>query len=127
MNDKPQPGAGDVEITLDGQKVTLKPSLDACLALSRIAGGLYGPGALSERIRNFDLDAYVIVIRAGLSLTGNAVRDLDQQVYRTGMVNLLVPLSAYIQILGNGGRPVREGSGEGDTDQSPPDPAAVAS
>ena len=105
MTDKPTPGAGDVEIELDGETVTLKPTLEACQTISRAGGGLYGQGTLTDRIARADFDAMAAVIRAGLGLTGNAVKGLDGQIYRTGLVNLIGPLTRFVMIVGNGGRP----------------------
>jgi hypothetical protein len=101
MNDKPAAGPQPVEITLGGETVTLKPTLEAALTLSRMNAGIYGPGTIGERLVRFDLDAYVAVIRAGLGLSGNAVRNLDEQVFRAGMVNLTSPLTRFVISLGD--------------------------
>lgn len=114
MNDKPTPGAGDVEIELDGETVVLKPSLDACITISRAGGGLYGQNTLTDRIARADFDAMAAVIRAGLGLTGNAVKNLDGQIYRTGLVNLIGPLTRFVMIVGNGGRPRPKDAEDGD-------------
>lgn len=118
MTTKTIPGASDVEVTIVGmtgaETVTLKASLQACIAISREGGGIYGANSLSDRLTRFDIDAYVTIVRAGLGLTGNAVPDLAERVFRTGMVNLTKPLTKFVIGLGDPEkrRPADEGEGD---------------
>lgn len=105
MTDKREIGAGDVPLTIDGTETKLTPSLQACLALSRESGGLYGPGSISDRIMRYDFDAFEVVIRAGLGLGSSAVKNLPEQIYRTGLLNLIQPCTKFIAIVANGGQP----------------------
>lgn len=93
---KTTPGASDVEITIGDETVILRATLDAALTISRAGAGIYGEGSLHERLVRFDLDAYTLVIRAGLGLTGNAVKNLDERIFRAGVVNLTKPLTTYV-------------------------------
>lgn len=105
MTDKREIGAGDVPLTIDGTETKLSPTLQACLALSRESGGLYGPGSISDRIMRYDFDAFEVVIRAGLGLGSSAVKGLPEQIYRTGLLNLIQPCTKFIAIVANGGVP----------------------
>lgn len=117
MTEKREIGAGDVEFTLEGETQYLKPSLEACLALSRSSGGLYGPGSISERITRYDFDAYEIVIRAGLGLGPSAVKGLPQQIFNSGILTLIKPCSEFIAIVANGGqKPAKANDEDGDGD-----------
>jgi hypothetical protein len=127
---KTTPGASDVEITINGQKVVLRATLEACLAISREGGGVYGPNSLADRLTRFDLDAYVSIIRAGLGLTGNAVPTLAEEVFRSGMVNLTKPLTTFVVGLGDPDKlrkPAEEGKGGAEAPLSLADVAAQAS
>lgn len=107
---KPEIGAGDVEIELDGETIVLKPSLGACQALCRAPGGLYratpyDAPSVADRLTAFDLDTMALIIRAGLGLGPGAVKDLEEKIYNTGLLNLRLPLSNFVGIVANGGRP----------------------
>lgn len=111
VNTTPPVGASDVEIDLMGENVVLRATLDCARALSREGAGIYGQGTLADRLKRYDLDAYCFVVRAGLGLTGNAVKDLDEQVFRTGMINLIGPLTKFVIGLGD---PEKRRGQEGD-------------
>lgn len=117
--------AGEVEIELGDETVILKPSLDCCLTLSRMNAGIYGPGTIGERLSRYDLDAYVAVVRAGLGLSGNAVKNLDELVFRAGMVNLLRPLTRFVIALGDPDNRRKE-EGDGARPQTLGEAAAAA-
>lgn len=110
---KPRIGAGDVEITLDGVKRTLKPTLSAALAISRMNEGVVGA---ITRVGRLDIDAMVSVVRAGLDLTDKGAEGLDEKVYASGLGfedGLAGPLTTFLQNVANGGRP-RKAAGTGD-------------
>jgi hypothetical protein len=119
-------GPKTVEITLGGDTVTLKPTLDCALTLSRMNAGIYGPGTIGERLVRYDLDAYVAVVRAGLGLTGNAVKNLDELVFKAGMVNLLRPLTRFVISLGDPEGKRAEAEDDADAPLSLADAAAAA-
>lgn len=122
---KPEIGAGDIEIVLDGETVVLKPSLQACQTLCRAPGGLYRASAydapsVADRLLAYDLDTMAMIIRAGLGLGAGAVKELEEKIYNTGLLNLRLPLSNFVGIVANGGRP----PAKLEDIASPPDQAA---
>lgn len=127
MTDKREIGAGDVEFTLEGETHHLKPSLEACLALSRARGGLYGPGSLAEGLGRYEFEAYEIVIRAGLGLGPSAMKGLPEQIYKTGLLSLIKPCSTFIAVIANGGqKAAKTEDEEGDDKVRPTSPASAS-
>lgn len=104
-------GAGNVEIELDGEIVTLRPSLRAAQTLSRQADGLIGA---IERVSRFDLDTLTSVTALGL---GREAKDVAEAVWSTGASTLAPKAIKFLGMLSNGGRPADDSSGgEGDAD-----------
>lgn len=87
-----------VEIQLNGKSETLKTSLRA----ARVINGMLGSyiDAL-ERLRKFDLSAYVAIIAAALDKKPG---DVEEAVFSTGLSDLIGPLSRYVDSLASGGR-----------------------
>lgn len=106
-------GAGNVTITLDGEDYTLKPSLRAAQTLSRQAGGLI---AALEAVGRLDLDAMVSVIALGIGAEGAEAKALAEKVWRTGVADVSAPVTRFISIIANGGRPPEATGGEEDAD-----------
>lgn len=98
----PKIGAGEVEISLSGMRVVLKPTLQAATVLSRKWGGLQ---KLIIALGGYELDAYVdcIVVAGGVTEKGKAA--LPERVFSHGIVNLIGPLTQFVGLLANGGRP----------------------
>lgn len=117
----PLPGAGDVPFTLDGEELFLKPTLHACIQISRLHGN---PHETATKVMAMDFDTIVAVVGFG---TGRPpAKLLQDKVYRTGLVNLRGPLISFIHIVNNGGRPIEdEGTGEDDKkeDENPQAPS----
>lgn len=97
----PQPGEGDIAIILDGEDTFLKPSLRACMGISRLHGNPY---ETANKIMQMDFDTIVKVAAYGLNVAPN--KSLEEKIYRTGIVNIRPALIAFIHIVNNGGRPV---------------------
>ncbi|WP_404927156.1 hypothetical protein [Mesorhizobium sp. ORM16] len=108
---KPALGAGNVDIELDGEKVTLRPSLQAAQSISRQSGGISGA---VRSVGQYDFDTIVAVVTLGLGLTGNEAKEVPNRVYRTGLTDLIGPVSTYLTIIANGGRPMSGGEGTED-------------
>ena len=106
-------GAGNVEIELNGEAVTLRPTLKAAQNISRAKGGI---ASAIEAVGRFDFDVMVTVIALGLGAEGKDARELPDKVFSTGMADLVAPVISYLTILANGGRPVQETGGEGEAD-----------
>lgn len=104
---KAQLGAGNVEIELDGETVTLRPSLKAAQGISRMSGGIV---AAVEALTKFDLDMLTGVIALGL---GKEPKDVAEAVWSTGASELAPKAIEFCTIIANGGRPTSGGSGEG--------------
>ena len=98
-------GAGNVEIVLDGEKVTLKPSLKAALALSAQPGAIAGA---VEAVGNFNLQTMTMVVSLA---SGRDTEETAEAIYKTGMVDLSPPIVRFLMMLANGGKPVTGGSG----------------
>jgi hypothetical protein len=90
----------DVEITLGSEPVTLRCTLRAA---KRVNAGV-GFAEILRKLAVFDQDAYVAVVAAGLD---KKPADVEDAVFATGLTNLTEPLSEYVALLANGGRPVK--------------------
>lgn len=86
---------------------TLKCNLTAAKAVNALAGGYNG--AL-HRIGMLDHDVYVAIAAAGL---GKKPADIEDKVFRAGLVNLTAAFVTYVTYLGNGGKPVAEAAKDG--------------
>lgn len=117
---EPALGAGDVPFQLDGKDMVLAPSVQACLRISRIGGGL---NAAVQRCLALDMDTICEIITAGLNLNPTQAKMVPEAVYRTGLFNLSAPCIDFINIVGNGGQPLPEEEGS----EQQPDPLRPAS
>lgn len=103
-------GAGNVDIELDGETRTLRPTLRAAQTISKQAGGIM---SAVQAIARFDLEVMTGVIALGLDIKKPAeVNELAEKIYSTGMADLVEPVTQYLSILANGGRPVSGGGEE---------------
>lgn len=111
------PGAGDVEIELDGKPLVLRPSLQACIAISNINGGL---NAAINRCIALDFDTICQIVTAGLGLNPTQAKMVPDAVYRQGMLSLSGHCIEFVHVVANGGRPVDDEDEEGDQDSEDP-------
>lgn len=109
------PGAANVPIMLDGKEHELVPTLQACMMISNIAGGLNGA---VQRCLQLDMNTVVAIITAGLALNPKQAAMVPEAVYKTGLIALSAPCIDFINIVGNGGRPLEDEGDDGDL----PDP-----
>lgn len=117
-----QIGEGRISFELDGKEMELVPSLAACMAISSFAGGL---NAAVQRCLNLDMMTIVEVIKAGLGLNPTQARMVPEAVFRTGLIALSAPCIDFINVVGNGGRPLLDDPDEADTPADPMSPAAL--
>ncbi len=96
---------GEVEIELDGEKKVLRPTLGAAKRVNA-AGGFSN---VINKLLGYDLDYYVTVISAGLDRKPQTV---EEAVFKTGLPNLLGPLTKFVVNLSNGGKPPPEDDGK---------------
>ena len=90
-----------VEIELDGETHTLKPSLKAARTVSRIGNGFQGVYA---GLVNSNFDVFAAVIKAGITSKNISTDDLDEAIYQTGLTKLLEPVARFVRLLQNGGK-----------------------
>ncbi|MGJ5177419.1 hypothetical protein ACQR16_05995 [Bradyrhizobium oligotrophicum] len=81
---------------------TLRCSLAAAKTINAVAGSYNGALA---RLGMLDHDIYTAVAAAGL---GKKPSEVEDMVYRAGLVNLTAPFVEFVSYLGNGGKPVAE-------------------
>lgn len=103
-----------VEVEVDGEVFRLVPTLQAAQTLSRHFGGFTG---MIGVLRKVDIDDQVAIISAGAGLNVKAASDLWGRLWRSGDYQRTAgPLSDYLGILINGGKPL-EPSKAGDDSQ----------
>lgn len=94
---------GEVEVILNAQPITLRPTLAAMTALNRLYAG-FGP--LQARLMAQDVDAIIATIRIGANLKDDAAKRLERRVFHNGLTpDLIIPLIRYVDIVANGGKP----------------------
>lgn len=109
------PGDGDVKITLRGEEYTLRCTLAAALAISRLSGGIRGA---ITRVNDLDLDTITGVVRAGVGPeTARQLRNLEEVIWRDGILakrgELVVGCVDFLLNLAHGGKVPASGE-EGD-------------
>lgn len=97
---------GEVRITLVGKDLVLRSSLRAARTVSTSQDGF--AGAL-QRISRYDFETFVSVVAAGLN---QAPKDVEEDVYETGLLDLIDPVSKYVGYLMRGGREAAAAGGE---------------
>lgn len=117
------PGAGDVIITLDGKEFTMTPSMEACLAISKMGGG-GGAAAVIRRCNGLDFETICDVVAVGTGYVSGPQRSLiAKAVYQTGTIPIAADCIDFIRIVNNGGQPPNDEEGEPDGE----DPLSSAS
>lgn len=92
-------GDGNIELDLDGEIVTLKPTLRGALAISRQLGGVQ---EALQKVVKLDIEAICLVVAAGLGVTGQKeVDQLGEKVWRTGAGGMVEPVARYLGTLVN--------------------------
>ena len=115
------PGEGNIPFELDGKDMELVPTLQACMTISRIAGGL---NAAVQRCLQLDFDTIEQIVTAGLALNPTQARKVGEAIYKTGLIALSAPCIDFINVVANGGKPLPEDDEEdGEADQGPRVPA----
>ena len=118
------PGAGDVVLSLGTEIITLRPTLQAGLAISRQAGGIRGA---IDKIMALDLDTILAVIRLGIGpKEAKRLSGLEELVFANGLMDsqgeLLAKLVEYLTNIARGGRPAEPDEEEGGDEANPPPP-----
>ena len=89
----------NVDIELDGETVTLVPTLGAAMQVNKFFGGFL---EADRRIKQFDLEATQIVVAFGLGKA--APKNVNELVWKTGLAKLVAPAIEFVGILANGGK-----------------------
>jgi len=97
MENKASIGAGDVVIKLGDTEVVLKPTLQAALTLSAGKGLM----PLVRLCQDYDIESIINVIAAG---TGKRSKDMNELVFRAGMLELAPKCIRFLHSLANGGQ-----------------------
>jgi hypothetical protein len=118
------PGSGNVELILGGEKLVLRPTLNAGMAISRQAGGIRGA---IDKVMAMDLDAIVGVVRLGIGPEeAKRVKNLDRLIYENGLMDaqgeVLGKCMEYLSNLARGGRPADAMEVTEDDIVDPPNP-----
>ncbi|MBP2303421.1 hypothetical protein [Azospirillum picis] len=93
--------ANNVTITLNGEKVVLKPTPRAALAISTNFEGLQGA---VPRLASQDIAAASFVVAAGAGIRGEAAKGLNEKIFAAGISDLAPSLIEFVVILMNGGK-----------------------
>lgn len=121
-------GGAIVEIEISGKIAALVPSLEACLAISKMAGGL---AAAMDRCRMLHFETLVAIVGAAIEIDGHKLNPRQQQdllpkaIYEAGCVEIAAKCIDLILIVGRGGRPLEDededkgGSQDGESPLAP--------
>ncbi len=93
------PGQGDIEFILDGETRVLRPSLAACIGISRLHGS---PQTTATKAMELDFDTITAVLAHGLGI--KVEKKFQEQVYRTGLYDLAIHVIKFIRVVNNGGK-----------------------
>lgn len=109
---QPEPGAGDITILLDGKEQVLRPTLHACMEISKFAGGAQNA---IRRCLAMEFEIICEIIAIGTGFTSMKERRLiEEAVYQTGTIGLAAECILFIRTINNGGRiPVDDDGDEG--------------
>lgn len=95
----------EVEITLDGESVTLRCTLEAAIAINTHFQGFL---IAYQRVSNMDIQSAAVVVRYGAGMDAKAAKDLMGKIHATGIGKLTGPLAAYISLLITGGKAAKD-------------------
>jgi hypothetical protein len=106
---------GNIDIPLAEGTATLSPTLYAATRVSKHFGGFQ---AALNRVSAGELDAITAVVRFGLGIKSDAdAIGLDEKVWQAGVLRLTAPITEFVLILANGGRPIGDVGGAPDTEK----------
>lgn len=95
------PNAGDIPIRLDGREFTMKPTLEACLAINRLGSGL---NAVIQKCANMDFETICEIVCIGLDATsGKNRQEVQQLVFNTGVIHVAADAIMFVRTVANGG------------------------
>lgn len=89
---------GQVDVVLNGETLTLKPTL---AAYQKIDGRMGGLRQAIEQCSNMTLDGLCFIISAGAGLGKKESAELPEKVFREGTLNVLPNVTEYLVMLLN--------------------------
>ena len=95
------PKTADITVKMHDGEVTLKPTLDACLGISRLHNS---PILTANKITDMDFDTVLQVLAFGLGVQPD--KKLQERLYKTGLLTIRTELIQFVHVVNNGGRPV---------------------
>ena len=122
------PGSGDIQLILGGEVLTLRPTLDAALALSRQSGGIR---QAITKVMDLDLDTIVSVVRLGVGREeARRLKNLDRMIWENGLLDaqgeLVLRCIEYLSNLARGGRSADDVVGDDDVGKEGERPTTTA-
>lgn len=102
---------GVVELTLDDERVVLRPTLEAIQTLCRRYEGIL---PLLQRLRQLDLNAAVDVVMAGAGMAERDRRSVAERLWRNAEPDWMARVQEFALVLSNGGRPLAADDGADD-------------
>jgi Phage tail tube protein, GTA-gp10 len=121
---EPEIGGGRIEIEIAGKTGYLEPSLEACIALDKMAGP-GGLASLAERCRNLSFETICEVIGHGLVIDGNKLggqhkaKLLPKAVYEAGVINVAEKAMQFVGIVWRGGKELPDDEDDTESDEAP--------
>lgn len=98
-----------VVIEIDGEEYTLIPSPEAIIGLS---GRYNGLAPLNRALGEFNVQAMVDIVIAGLGLEGKDAKDMAKTVVMCDKTEITGKLSEFVMTLANGGKPLKTEAAE---------------
>ncbi|MGH8348275.1 MAG: hypothetical protein ACRES5_17145 [Pseudomonas sp.] len=89
---------GTVDITLDGETFTLKPTLGAVRNIEAHFGGLRGA---AQAINSMSVDGCAAIIVGGADLSGQEAEAVAEKVWQAGVLEVSITLNTYLVALYN--------------------------
>lgn len=97
---------GEYAVPFGDETAVLTANLFAAKGISRHFGGFQ---AALNKVATGDLEAFIAVIRYGLGIRNDAeAARIEDKVFRAGILNLTAPLTEFVLMLANGGKPIGE-------------------
>jgi hypothetical protein len=119
---KAEIGGGDVPIILDGRELLLKPSLEACIAISKM-------GSINEvfaHIRSMHFETICQVIGIGIGANPRQrEKDIPEAVYNAGIFAVSAAAMEYVHVIANGGKREEEEAEGVPAGESPLEPSPI--
>lgn len=115
-------GGGRIPIEIEGREAFLEPSLEACIEISQIAGGILGA---VQRCDQMDFATICTVIGAGIRVDGKFLSatirrtELPKSIYQAGVFAMSAKAIEFCHVVANGGKLPEELDDEPDEDESP--------